>query len=56
MISEESMIPESIGRRAILISIYLLCTGGCGSLQLNIPVEVRQIKREDAASLVLVDT
>lgn len=38
----------------ILITIYFFLLG-CQGLQVNVPVEVQQIRREDAALLVLVE-
>lgn len=44
-----------VGRYAILIAVLLLLSVGCEGLQVNIPVEVQTITREQATLLVLIE-
>jgi hypothetical protein len=47
-------ISKAMSRYSILISICILIIG-CEGLQLNIPVQVQSVKREEAALLLLVE-
>lgn len=55
MDSQDKIICKVRNRCVILIAIFILFFMGCSGLQLNIPVEVNPVKRENVALLVLVE-
>ncbi len=54
MISHKKITGQAIFKYLILITICIFMTG-CAGLQVNIPVEVQLVKREESALLVLVE-
>mgnify|MGYP001559682175 FL=1 len=54
MILHKKITGQAMFKYLILIAVYIFMTG-CGGLQLNIPVKVESVKREEAALLVLVE-
>ena len=52
---QNKLICKAVGRYLFLIAICLLLLVGCEGLQVNIPVEVQSVKREEAALLVIVE-
>lgn len=52
---QNKLICKAVGKYLFLIVICLLLLVGCEGIQVNIPVEVQSVKREEAALLVLVE-